>query len=156
TGGNAATVNAATTLDGNEFWVAGNSGTGSGLEYVASLGSHSSTQLSTASFSQIRVFSSGPGSASQFNGPQLYGSLSGSFYTITGPSPYLGGSSPGALPTAGTATVTTQFAPGLPIRAIVDLDTNQDGVLDTVYYADGNSGGIHKWYWNGSAWANLG
>jgi len=139
----ASNVRGAVSSDGQHFWVTGDGGsTTSGtvknasIAYAASLGATTSTGLTTSP-KQARV-------------PVIAG---GNLYMSTSKTPGPGVFQVGSgLPTTNPQTVTSIGAEADPYGfVLLKLNPASSGP-DTLYAADGTTGGIFKYSWNGSAW----
>jgi predicted extracellular nuclease len=129
-------IRGAVTTDGTKFWSAGGAG---GLQYSASLGVATSTQVTTTTNIRVPIVANG----------QMYfstGSGTAGIYAV-------------GVPATGTAVTPTLVAPSAsPYSfAVLDRDPSVAGV-DTLYIADDNAttGGILKLSFDGAKWASRG
>lgn len=136
-------VRSATSADGTSFWLAGNSSTTGGVQYVAFGVSAAGTQI-VATPANTRVV-------------QIFG---GQLFVTSGSGGYTTINAVGALPATGPVTVTplagTPTTGASPYSyALFDRDGNVAG-LDTLYVADdrtlASGGGIIKWTFDGTTW----
>ena len=129
---------------GLEFWVGGNSSTTGGVRYVASLGTTTSTLLSSTNLN-LRM-------PAIFDGQLYVSSGNGSTVRL--------GSVGSGLPTTSGQVITS--LPGYAVTwspnsfVLLDMSTAVAGV-DTLYTADdGGSGSLQKFSFDGTAWTARG
>ena len=145
-------IRSAVTFDGTGFWTAGNSNTTTGGIYYIPSGTLNAT--TAAPVVKINSTLTNARIVKIFNN-QLFGNASaGSFLD-----PFTIGT---GVPTTSGQTLTV--LPGLPNTddsySFVMFDRDNDGVLDVLYLADYGTGigtgGVRKYYLNGSTWTAAG
>ncbi len=132
-------IRSAVSNDGQEFWTAGTAGANpdAGVRYVAALGAHTSTQISTT-----------------VTNTRVIGIFAGQLYTSSASGSFKGVNTVGSgLPTTSGQTIT--LLPGFPSTSPSQYDYFFADA-NTLYVAEdgasGATGGIEKWTQSGGTW----